>query len=142
MLRVYIVLSFFNQSTGFFANAFTRRHPSETLNENAKHDHSMYLERSSILHSSFLPQISKSLKPTKPTHARIHAHLSQTREDVLRMLTSRVINTNCIPCALKRKVSSNGLGTKKSPQHCLSSVVHFNNEARSSRSGLRDYQRL
>ena len=44
----YIVLC----CTGFFANAFTRRHPSETLNENTKHDHSM----SSILHSSFLGQ--------------------------------------------------------------------------------------
>ena len=68
-------------SNEVLANAFTRRHPSETLNENVKHDHSMYLEWSSILHSSFLPQISKSLKPTKPTHARIHAHLSQTREE-------------------------------------------------------------
>ena len=94
---------------------------SETLNENAQrmefynHHHSncMYLERSSILHSSFLPQISRvSLKPTKP----IHAHYCQTREEstpeestpkraknLLRMLMSRVINTNCIPCALKRK---------------------------------------
>ena len=78
MIRVYrLVLVQPKYWARFFANAFTRRHPSETLNENAKHDHCMYLERSSILHSSFLTQISKSLKPTKPTHARIHAHLSE-----------------------------------------------------------------
>ena len=78
MLRVYRLVLV---QPKYFANAFTRRHPSETLNENAKHDHCMYLERSSILHSSFLPQISKSLKPTKPTYVRIHAHFSQTREE-------------------------------------------------------------
>ena len=82
MLRVYRLV-LVQPKYWFFAtcNAFTRRHPSETLNENAKHHHSMYLEGSSILHSSFLPQISKSLKPTKPTHARIHAHHSQMREE-------------------------------------------------------------
>ena len=63
-VRVYRLV-LVHRSTGFFANAFTRRHPSETLNENAKHDHCMHLEGSSILHSSFLPQISKSLKPTQ-----------------------------------------------------------------------------
>ena len=57
---------------GFSLSHFTRRHPSETLNENAKHDHSMYLKGSSILHS---------LKPTKPTHTRIHAHHSQMCEE-------------------------------------------------------------
>ena len=44
-------------SSTFFANAFTGRHPSETLNENAKHDHSMYLEESSIHHSYLKSQI-------------------------------------------------------------------------------------
>ena len=54
MLRVYRLLLV----QPIIANAFIRRHPSETLNENAKHDHGMYLEGSSILHSSFLPQMS------------------------------------------------------------------------------------
>ena len=48
MLRVYRLVLV---QPKFFANTFTRRHPSETLNENAKHDHCVPGE---VLHTAFI----------------------------------------------------------------------------------------
>ena len=54
------------------------------------------------IHHSYLK--SQRVWSQLSQHTRDNTHtLAKRAKNVLRMLTSRVINTNCIPCALKRK---------------------------------------